>query len=431
MEQQQFEALEELEALEAFLASNPNQLNNLLDKPFGELPEQLCILGFDGNLLRHHISGLESFSKEVWIDAVGIDSIEHFLQLSPHQYCDTYPEIGAPLLVAVVNSIKISEQHAQLLEVAGGTSLSKKQKLGLEIGLPVAATVLYLAPRLLCHQNTKKIFFEALTDEARKGVAEGEIKEFVQKAVEGQGKDKYELKQTIFGTHLDVKFANWSDRVAYELRHTSPYIVWKSWSIRKERQATEAAKKAEKAEQKAMQAEERNLANQLEHRGAEYREHLRVLERDDMETIKDDSSQEDHDILEYGGEGFSDRFELRNNWEDYRKNFTFLHTEFQERLHSRFSGLVDNEFDARASGFYDKLDGFEDEEISLAKRRASKELTDDEDAFEAVLRDEFTDEVASYKSVAVDYLEKTERAVDQTVRETVETGKELDPLKDL
>ena len=429
MEQQQFEALEELEALEAFLASNPNQLNNLLDKPFGELPEQLCNLGFDGNLLRHHISGLESFSKEVWIDAVGIDSIEHFLQLSPHQYCDTYPEIGAPLLVAVVNSIKISEQHAQLLEVAGGTSLSKKQKLGLEIGLPVAATVLYLAPRLLYHQNTKKQLFESLTDEVRKEVAEGNTIEIVQRV--GKQENVIELKQTIFGTHMDVKLANWSDRVTYELRHTSPYIAWKSWSTRKERQASEAAKKAEKAEQKAMQAEERELANQVEHRGAEYREHLRVLERNDMETIKDDSSQEDHDILEYGGEGFSDRFELRNNWEDDRKNFTFLHTKFQERLHSRFSGLVDNEFDARASGFYDKLDGFEDEEISLAKRRASKELTDDEDAFEAVLRDEFTDEVASYKSVAVDYLEKTERAVDQTVRETVETGKELDPLKDL
>jgi hypothetical protein len=128
MEQQQFEVLEELDALEAFLASNPNELNNLLDKPFGELAEQLCYLGFDGKLLRHYICGLESFSKEVWIDAVVIDSIEHFLQLSPHQYCDTYPEIGAPLLVSVVNSIKISEQHAQLLQEAGGTGLSKKQK---------------------------------------------------------------------------------------------------------------------------------------------------------------------------------------------------------------------------------------------------------------------------------------------------------------
>jgi hypothetical protein len=221
MEQQDFEALDELEALEAFLASNPNELNNLLDKPFGELTEQLCNLGFDGKLLHHHISGLESFSKEVWIDSVGINTIEHFLKLTPHQYCDSYPEIGAPLLVAVVNSIKISDQHAQLLQEAGGTSLSKKQKLGLEIGLPVAATALYFAPRVLGHQNAKKHFLDCLTSEHLKNIAEGKI-EHVEIP---QNKGVVEIKQSILGTHMDVKITKWSDRVAYELRHTSPYIA--------------------------------------------------------------------------------------------------------------------------------------------------------------------------------------------------------------
>jgi hypothetical protein len=99
---------------------------------------------------------------------------------------------------------------------------------------------------------------------------------------------------------MDVKLATWSERVSYELRHTSPYLIWKSWSTRKELQA----KKAEKAEKKAMQAEERKLANQAEHRGADFREHLRDIKSDDMETIDDLSSEEEYDILkDYGSSG--------------------------------------------------------------------------------------------------------------------------------
>ena len=422
-------ALEELEALEAFLASNPNELNNLLDKPFGELAEQLCYLGFDGKLLRHYICGLEDFSKEVWIDAVGIDSIEHFLHLTPHQYCDSYPEIGAPLLVAVVNSIKISDQHAQLLREAGGTNLSKKQKLGLEIGLPVAATALYFAPRVLGHQNAKKLFFESLSPEKLEEVARGEINERVLPGEKGV----IELKQTIFGTHMDVKFESWSDRVAYELRHTSPYIVWKSWSTRKELQA----KKAEKAEKKAMQAEERKLANQAEHRGAKFREHLRDIESDDMETIDDLSSEEEYDILkDYGSSGGrGELLKVGNNWEDFQKNFTSSYRNFQARFESRFSERVVNKYDARASGFLDNLDGFEDKELSVLQRRLSSEISSYEDALEQDLERDLmakaAKEVDSYKGLVDGSIKKIERAVDKDVMEIIDTGKEIDPLKDL
>jgi hypothetical protein len=124
-----------------------------------------------------------------------------------------------------------------------------------------------------------------------------------------------------------------------------------------------------------------------------------------------------------------------NNWEDFKRNFTSSYSNFQARFESRFSELVVNKYDARASGFLDNLDGFEDKELSVLEGRLSTEISHYEDALEQDLaRDleaKVDKEFESYKAVADDSIKKAERTVDKNVIEIFDTGKEFDPLKDL
>lgn len=135
----------ELDALEAFLGSTPDELVAFTETPFGALLAKVNELGFDGGVIQAELASTGILDAEAWTSAVGVD-LAGFLALTPLEYADRYPEQGAPLVAAILNSIQVSEEQASLHSVAGGTNLSKGEKIG--IGVGAAVTGLYLAPRI-------------------------------------------------------------------------------------------------------------------------------------------------------------------------------------------------------------------------------------------------------------------------------------------
>ena len=135
----------ELEALEAFLGSSPDELVAFTETPFGALLAKVNELGFDGGVIQAELASTGILDAEAWTSAVGVD-LADFLALTPVEYAERYPEQGAPLVAAILNSIHLSEEQASLHSVAGGTNLSKGEKIG--IGVGAAVTGLYLAPRI-------------------------------------------------------------------------------------------------------------------------------------------------------------------------------------------------------------------------------------------------------------------------------------------
>ena len=135
----------ELEALEAFLGSSPDELVAFTETPFGALLAKINELGFDGGMIQEELVSTGILDAEAWTSAVGVD-LADFLALTPVEYAERYPEQGAPRVAAILNSIHLSEEQASLHSVAGGTNLSKGEKIG--IGVGAAVTGLYLAPRI-------------------------------------------------------------------------------------------------------------------------------------------------------------------------------------------------------------------------------------------------------------------------------------------
>lgn len=138
----------ELDALEEFLGSTPEQLVAFTETPFGALLTKVNELGFDGGVIQAELASTGILDVEAWTSALGVDLTE-FLALTPVEYAERYPEQGAPRVAAILNSIHLSEEQASLHSVAGGTNLSKGEKIGIAVGATV--TGLYLAPRVLNH----------------------------------------------------------------------------------------------------------------------------------------------------------------------------------------------------------------------------------------------------------------------------------------
>jgi hypothetical protein len=139
-------AIPELDALEAFLGSTPEELVAFTETPFGALLAKVNELGFDGDVIQAELAITGILDAEAWTSAVGVD-LAGFLALTPLEYADRYPEHGAPLVAAILNSIHLSEEQASLHSVAGGSNLSKGEKIGIGVGV-AAFTGLYLVPRI-------------------------------------------------------------------------------------------------------------------------------------------------------------------------------------------------------------------------------------------------------------------------------------------
>ena len=147
----------ELEALEAFLGSSPDELVAFTETPFGALLAKVNELGFDGGVIQAELASTGILDAEAWTSAVGVD-LADFLALNPVEYAERYPEQGAPLVAAILNSIHLSEEQASLHSVAGGTNLSKGEKIG--IGVGAAVTGLYLAPKIFNHLKLRSLAIE-------------------------------------------------------------------------------------------------------------------------------------------------------------------------------------------------------------------------------------------------------------------------------
>ena len=94
----------ELEALEAFLGSSPDELVAFTETPFGALLAKVNELGFDGGVIQAELASTGILDAEAWTSAVGVD-LADFLALTPLEYAERYPEQGAPLVAAILNSI--------------------------------------------------------------------------------------------------------------------------------------------------------------------------------------------------------------------------------------------------------------------------------------------------------------------------------------
>jgi hypothetical protein len=149
------QASPELEALEAFLGDNPEELVAFTETPFGALLNRANELGFDGDLIQTELASTGVLDAEAWLGPVGL-ARDEFLALTPLEYADRYPEHGAPLVAALLNSIHLSEEQASLHALAGGTNLSKGDKIGIGVAAAVITGV-YVLPRLIGHLKVRSV----------------------------------------------------------------------------------------------------------------------------------------------------------------------------------------------------------------------------------------------------------------------------------
>ena len=196
----------ELDALEAFLGSSPDELVAFTETPFGALLAKVNELGFDGGVIQAELARTGILDAEAWTSAVGVD-LADFLALTPVEYAERYPEQGAPLVAAILNSIHLSEEQASLHSVAGGTNLSKGEKIG--IGVGAAVTGLYLAPRIFNHLKLRSKAIEMATSNPS----------YAEKFEKGWDMDNsvVTLKTDFMGIkHMDAKAASVADRLNIE-----------------------------------------------------------------------------------------------------------------------------------------------------------------------------------------------------------------------
>jgi hypothetical protein len=137
----------ELDGLEVYLASHPDVLKGLMDVPFGEILNKIADLGFDKDILKEEIASTDLFTSSIWLEPVGIDSLDDFWLITPLQYCEQWPDIGAALVAGVIKSIHVSDEQAALLSSAGGkTNLTKSEKWEIAGG---AVLLGYVLPRVV------------------------------------------------------------------------------------------------------------------------------------------------------------------------------------------------------------------------------------------------------------------------------------------
>jgi hypothetical protein len=351
METQRQSDCPDLDALELFLASDPEQLNSILDQPFGAIIEYLDNLGFDGERIFQSIRLDQCFSREVWVDSVGIDSLEQFLSLSPIEYCDKFPLVGAPLVAAVVDSIHVGDDQSQLRANAGGTNLTKSQKweIGIAGGM-VGVGLIWGITRLGVHQVTKNTFRELLSDDQIKELVEG------MPVIQENAEVKMEIKKGLFGDSLDIKFRKWSDRAIFELKSTSPYLIWKWLTAKK------AAKESSEANEIVKAAEEKaddEVVEVVEDTDVGYdftKDYRRLRERPQFEIKNLENS-----FAEHGG---------RSLYASLAEN----HNSMLRSLRSREGSFIVDDIEQQLSNMKGNMNEFERFEYTILEREVEAEL---------------------------------------------------------
>jgi hypothetical protein len=198
----------ELDALEAFLGSTPEELVAFTETPFGGLLAKVNELGFDGDMIQAELASTGILDAEAWTSSVGVD-LSDFLELTPLEYANRYPEQGLPLVAAILNSIHLSEEQASLHSVAGGTNLSKGEKIGIAVGSTI--TGMYVIPKICNHLKMRSYLI--------KEQAAGRGADLIEGRDLGDGVVR--LRTDIFGIkHFDYEAKCISTRLQTELNHT-------------------------------------------------------------------------------------------------------------------------------------------------------------------------------------------------------------------
>lgn len=163
----------ELDALEAHMASHPDDLKDLMEVPFGRLLSQIAGFGFDADILKEELVSSGLFSSGIWLESVGLESLDDFWRMTPIQYCEQFPEIGATLVTGVIESIHVSEEQIKLLANAGGkTNLTKSEKWEIAGG---AVLVGYVMPKLyFTYKNSTEFSKQTIREIAVKQSVSGE-----------------------------------------------------------------------------------------------------------------------------------------------------------------------------------------------------------------------------------------------------------------
>lgn len=202
----------ELEALEAFLGSNPEALEAFLCTPFAGLSQALSDEGFDSEAIRADLSTTGILDSEAWLRVAQLP-LEDFLALTPLQFAERYPETGAPLVAAVLSAIEPGDQPSALMSIAGGTNLSKRDKIGIGVGVAGAAVVGgWAIPRMVKTARFKNKLLELLTPEQQAAFDRGE-----QVAFDLGNGSTATLSRGMFGiTNLDYSAGSLKERLITE-----------------------------------------------------------------------------------------------------------------------------------------------------------------------------------------------------------------------
>ena len=221
----------ELDSLEFYIASNPDTINSFLDCKFKDLQQLVNSLGFDATTIIRELEPADFFSDYLWVQSVGISKLE-FLELTVIEYCHRFPETGAPLVALILDSIRLSEEQAELLAKAGGTTnLTKANKWEIGLGaVALAGTLQYLIGRGITHSQMKEGLIsiqEKMEGKNFEQWAKGES--FTNQLVDSSGRKlEYTVsKGKLLGWKgLDVKFESAWDRAVFEWRSQGIVKVW-------------------------------------------------------------------------------------------------------------------------------------------------------------------------------------------------------------
>ena len=221
----------ELDALEAVLATDADEIGTLLNLPFSSLLARVQDLGFDASVLLEELRAIGLIDADLWLTPVQLNQAD-FLALTPLQYSEQFPESGAPLVFAVLKAIRLTDDQAQLLATAGGTNLSKSEKWEIGVGVSVGAG--YLLPKAGLHLWNRSALFKKweLTVEGENPGTKGAFEKVNEIAyrVDEQGMTVKLTKGKVFNS-MSLEFDTYGGRLLHELRSTFPgNVLQRIWN---------------------------------------------------------------------------------------------------------------------------------------------------------------------------------------------------------
>jgi hypothetical protein len=387
----------ELDALEAFLAGNPDELNPLLDTPFGDLARAIADLGFDTEVLIEELAAIGLLTEELWIESVQLEQAE-FLALTPLQYCEKFPDIGAPLVLSVLNAIKLSDEQSELLSKAGGTNLSRGEKVEIGVGIAGAGVAaLYVLPRLYQHVQLKRELVAYFDKDIQN--TDSKLKFTAMRYSREEG-ILYKFSRDSSGaTRLSIKADTYAIRLYGELSNTLPVLLWRKiqGAINKKDAPENLAKETEsdikdaaagsEIEQKTIREEERierspykDLSHIYKDSGPKIKELANAAANKDSQINDSLIQYAESKALDIAAEKLAEEISELNRIEDAEMEAV------EKTLHSgenKATSFVDQKVDSLEAQLAEKADQLIDNAIQKEEIAIDNQISEEIDAMES------------------------------------------------